>query len=192
MADSTGGATHVVRASRRALIKVAGALYSVPCEWASLEVTAHVGPSAVEIVGPRGMVRHPRQRFGERAIDYRHYLRELARKPQAVRQVAAELIQDLGEPFAGAWRTLVDAPGPGQAARIFAKVLGHVEARGLTAVAETLTAALRRGAPLLLALAPAAAPPSVVARETLPASLRAVEVTCGSAADYDAWLRGGA
>ena len=35
----------------------------------------------------RTQIEHPRLRFGERSIDYRHYLTELARKPQAVRQV---------------------------------------------------------------------------------------------------------
>jgi hypothetical protein len=119
-------------------------------------------------------------------------VRELARKPQAVRQVAAELVRDLGEPFAAAWRSLVDAHGPRQASRIFAKVLTHVESRGLDAVATTLRAALGRGEPLLLALAPAPVESVLVAQEALPQSLRGVAVESGCAADYDAWLRGGA
>jgi transposase len=183
--------------SRRSLITVEGAVYSVPCEWACLDVMAYVGPDDIEIVGPTGIVpagvvTHPRKRFGERSIDYRHYLRELARKPQAVRQVAAELVRDLGEPFGAAWRSLLDAHGPRQAARIFAKVLGHVEVRGAAAVATTLQLALRSEEPLLLALAPPAPPPAAVAQEELPQSLRAVEVASGCAADYDGWLRGGA
>jgi len=189
-------APHSAGASRRSLITVEGAVYSVPCEWAGLDVMAYVGPVDVEIVGPAGIaptaiVRHPRKRFGERSIDYRHYLRELARKPQAVRQVAAELVRDLGEPFDAAWRSLVDAHGPRQAARIFAKVLGHVETRGLAVVADTVQGALQGGEPLLLALAPPAPPPPAIACEELPQSLRTVEVACGRAADYDTWLRGG-
>src|SRR5580692_7105851 len=126
-------------------------------------------------------------RFGDRSIDYRHYVRELARKPQAVRQVAAELIRDLGPPFDTAWRSLVDAHGPKQAARVFAKVLAHIETRGVDLVAT----ALAKGEPLLLALAPAVVPSAVVAREALPPSLRDVEIASGRAADYDTYLVGG-
>jgi hypothetical protein len=189
-------APHSAGASRRSLITVEGAVYSVPCEWAGLDVMAYVGPNDVEIVGPTGIapaivVGHPRKRFGERSIDYRHYVRELARKPQAVRQVAAELVRDLGEPFGAAWRSLLDSHGPRQAARIFAKVLGHVESRGLSDVATTLQDALRRDEHLLLALAPPAPAPAAVAQEALPQSLRTIEVPSGRAADYDGWLRGG-
>jgi len=189
-------APHSAGASRRSLITVEGATYSVPCEWAGLDVMAYVGPDDVEIVGPAGvppmaLVTHPRMRFGERSIDYRHYVRELARKPQAVRQVAAELVRDLGEPFGAAWRSLLDAHGPRQAARIFAKVLGHVETRGLADVARMLQDALGRAEPLLLALASPMAAPAVMPQDLLPQSLRAVEVASGCAADYDGWLRGG-
>ncbi len=183
--------THTPSVSQRSLICVEGAVYSVPCEWAGLNVTAHVGADDVEIVGPDGTVRHHRKRFGERSIDYRHYVRELARKPQAVRQVAAELIRDLGPSFAAAWRSLVDAHGPKQAARIFAKVLGHIETRGVDQVAATLDRALAQSEPLLLALAP---PPTLcvlVEADALPAALRSVEVAAGRAADYDALLLGG-
>jgi len=176
--------------SRRSLVVLDGASYSAPCEWNGLDVTAHVGPSEVELVGPTGRVAHPRRRRGERSIDYRHYVRELSRKPQAVRQVAAELVRDLGEPFPTAWRALVDAHGPKQASRILAKVLGHVETRGLLDVARTVEAALGRGEPLLFALAPPpqASPP--LAEALLPASLRSVEVPSARASDYDELLRG--
>ena len=189
-------ALHLAGVSRRSLITVEGAVYSVPCEWAGRDVTAHVGPTDLEIVGPPGVaptvtVTHPRKRFGERAVDYRHYVRELARKPQAVRQVAAELVRDLGPPFDRAWRALLDAHGPRQAARIFAKVLGHVETRGLAEVARTLQQALACGEPLLLALAPPPPPTPLVAPEALPQSLQHVTVASGCAADYDGWLRGG-
>jgi transposase len=183
--------THVPGVSQRSLVCVEGAVYSVPCEWSGLDVTAHVGADDVEIVGPTGSLRHARKRFGERSIDYRHYVRELARKPQAVRQVAAELVRDLGPVFGLAWRTLVDAHGPKQAARIFAKVLGHIETRGADAVAATLEEALAKSEPLLLALAPPTASPPLVARETLPQSLRGIEIDAGRAADYDRLLVGG-
>ena len=180
--------THLPGVSQRSLVRVEGGSYSVPCDWAGLNVTAHVGPDDVEIVGPTGVVHHARKRFGERSIDYRHYVRELARKPQAVRQVAAELTRDLGPAFVDAWRSLVDAHGPKQGARVFAKVLAHVEARGIDSVATTLAAALARSEPLLLALAPAPSSSAHVSLDSLPANLRAVEVESGCAADYDVLL----
>lgn len=183
--------TKVLVASSRALVVLDGATYSVPCRWAGLEVVAHVGPDAIDFVGRDGAVSRRRARFGERVIDYRDYIAELATKPQAVRQVAAPLVRDLGEPFGRAWRALVDAHGPKQAARVFSKVLGHVEARGVSAVAERLAVALERDEPLLLALAPPALQGPHLAEEQLPAGLRHVEVERASASDYDA-LFGGA
>jgi transposase len=182
--------THTPSVSQRALVCIEGGVYSVPCEWARLDVTAHVGADDVDIVGPTGQVRHPRKRFGERSIDYRHYIRELARKPQAVRQVASELTRDLGPPFVAAWRSLVDAHGPKQAARVFAKVLAHVEHRGVEVVAATISSALERSEPLLLALAPAATPPIMVDDHLLPVSLRDLPIEAGRASDYDALLGG--
>jgi transposase len=183
--------THTPSVSSRSLVGVEGALYSVPCEWAGLDVIAHVGADTIEIVGPQGSVHHARMRFGERSIDYRHYVRELAKKPQAVRQVAAELTRDLGPSFVIAWRALVDAHGPKQAARVFAKVLGHVETRGALAVAKVLDDALARSEPVLLALAPPAPALPLLATEALPPCLRGVEVLAGCAADYDVLLQRG-
>lgn len=176
--------------SRRSLVKVEGAVYSVPCEWAGLDVTVHVGAAEVEIVGPTGRVVHPRMRFGQRSICYRHYLRELARKPQALRQVAAELVAELGEPYAAAWRHLVDQQGPKQAARAFAQVLKGLERHGERVAAERIVAALATGEPLHLALV---LPPRevVVADDSLPPSLQGLDVAAASAADFDAILGGG-
>ena len=180
--------THVLSVSQRSLVCVEGGYYSVPCEWAGLNVTVHVGADDIDIVGPSGAIRRGRIRFGERSIDYRHYVRELAKKPQAVRQVAAELTRDLGPSFVDAWRLLVDAHGPKQGARIFAKVLSHVEVRGIDSVAATLVAAIARSEPLLLALAPAPSTYADVDSESLPGNLRGVRVESGCAADYDVLL----
>ena len=136
-------ATTVCGVSPRALVRVAGASYSVPCAWAGLDVTAHVGPTHVEIVGPAGgRVGHRRQRAGQRSVDYRHYLRELARKPQAVRQVLPELLGDLGPPFPAVLARLAAVHHPREAARLFAKLLGQLETRGDAAVRRALERAL--------------------------------------------------
>ena len=173
----------------RALIRLEGAWYSVWTRWAGLDVVVRVGASTVTIVGRDGTcVHHPRKRFGERAIDYRHYLVELARKPQAVRQVLPDLLRDLGAPFPAIWDQLHDAHGPRDAARLLAKVLGQLEVHGAAVVVPALTTALAAGTPLLLALTPARAPIDRLAADAMPAPLRAIAVDSGCAADYDAWL----
>jgi transposase len=183
-------ATSIVSASRRALVQVGGATYSVPEGWAGLDVTAHLGPDEVELVGPDGSTRHPRQRFGGRSIDYRHYLRELSRKPQAVRQVIPELLRDLGEPFGGLWRALVEEHGPRQAARIFAAVLDALVERGREAVLALVAEARERNEPLLLALRASTSTRTLDATH-VPDVLRAIEVPASSSADFDALFNGG-
>jgi hypothetical protein len=146
----------------------------------------------VTVVGRDGQrITHPRQRFGERSIDYRHFLPELARKPQAVRQVLPELLRDLGPPFPAAWARLATQHGPREAARHLARILGQLETHGDTVVVAALQAALAAGTPLALALTPATRPIGLTA-EAVPAALRHLEIGSGVAADYDAWLHGGA
>jgi transposase len=177
--------------SRRSLVRVDGAVYSAPSRWAGLDVTAYVGVDEVTLVGPAGeRVRHARQRFGRRAVDYRHYLPELARKPAAVRQVADELIPTLGEPYTDVWQRLVDVHGPKQAARVFAHVLAAVVDQGHERVAARLRDALVDGTPVLLAIKPTVEAPLPVVLDDLPAALRAVEVVGSTAAAYDVLLGG--
>jgi transposase len=178
--------------SSRSLVKVDGAVYSVWSTWARADVTVYAGVDEVTIVaaGDARVVVHPRQPFGRRSVDYRHYIRELAHKPQALRQVADELIAALDEPYAGAWRLLVDQHGPKQAARVFAQVLRAIEDRGEQEVALEITAALASGEPIQLAVRTRATASPEVPSENLPSSLVGVEVTAGAASDYDALLGG--
>src|SRR5205823_9544641 len=137
--------------SPRALVRLEGAVYSVPCRWAGLDLIARIGATTITIVGRDGTpIGHPRKRFGQRSIDYRHYLPELARKPQAVRQVLPELWRDLGTPFPAVWEHLHAAHGPREAARLFAEILGELETRGATEVVPALEAALATGTPLVV------------------------------------------
>jgi transposase len=175
----------------RALARVEGAFYSVPCRWAGLDLTAWIGATTVVIVGPDGRrIPHPRLRFGQRSIDYRHYLPMLAQKPQAVRQVLPDLLRDLGAPFHDVWDHLHGLHGPRDAARLFAKILGQLETQGAARIIPALTTALAHGTPLLLALTPATRPLEL-SRDVLPRLLRDVTVDRGCAADYDRWLQGG-
>jgi transposase len=179
-----------VSVSSRSLVKIEGAAYSVWSTWARRDVVAYAGVDDITLVfaGDARVVVHPRQPFGGRSVDYRHYIRELARKPQALRQVADELICALDEPFAAAWRLLVDQHGPKQAARLFAQVLRAIEARGEHTVAREVAAALETGEPIQLAVRGCSTAPEVTAQ--IPSSLASVEVHAGAAADYDALLGG--
>lgn len=185
-------AIEILGASRRALVRVAGATYSVPEEWAGLDLTVKVGPDHVEIVGPDGRrIPHPRRRFGERSIDYRHYLRTLAHKPQAVRQVLPDLLRDLGAPFPAIWDRLETLHGPRDGARVLAKILGQLVDQGAGVVLPALDAALVSGTPPSVAVVTHRdARPTPDA--TVPAALQQIDVASGSAADYDTWLLGGA
>jgi transposase len=182
-------ATTLATVSPRALVRLEGAVYSVPSRWAGLDLVVRVGATIVTIVGRDGTpIAHPRKRFGQRSIDYRHFLGELARKPQAVRQVLPDLLRDLGDPFPAIWDHLHGAHGPREAARLFAKVLGQLDTHGAAVVVPALRTALATGTPLLLALTPARSSSDRVALDAIPASLRDIEVGSGCAADYDGWL----
>jgi hypothetical protein len=113
-------------------------------------------------------------------------LPELARKPQAVRQVLPDLLRDLGAPFPLVWTRLQEAYGSREAARRFAKILGTLATSGASVVVPTLLRALASGAPLTLAGLASPSAPTV----DVPPALRAIEVASGCAADYDAWLTG--
>jgi hypothetical protein len=182
-------ATTLGTVSPRALVRLAGAVYSVPCRWAGLDLIARIGATTVTIVGRDGTrIVHPRKRFGQRSIDYRHYLPELARKPQAVRQVLPDLLRDLGAPFSAVWEHFHAAHPPREAARLFAKVLGQLDTHGFDVVVPAMETALRTGTPLLLALTPGSSAAVPLDRDVVPAPLREIDVPSGCAANYDDWL----
>jgi hypothetical protein len=64
--------------SSRALVRLEGAGYSVPCGWAGLDLIGRGGAAKIPIIGrDETQITHARKRFGQRSIDYRHYLPEL-------------------------------------------------------------------------------------------------------------------
>ncbi len=181
-------ATTFATVTPRALVRVEGAYYSVPSRWAGLDLLVRIGATSVTIVGKDGTrILHSRKRFGQRSIDYRHYVSELARKPQAVRQVLPDLLRDLGAPFPAVWDRLQAAHDSREAARLFAKILGELETRGAAALTSLLEAALASGTPLLVARPAVTA---LASRVEVPTPLRDLEIASGCAADYDTWLAG--
>ena len=107
---------------------------------------------------------------------YRHYLAQPSRKRQALRQVASELMAELGEPFVGLWRLLVDRHGPADAARVFARILEAIGAHGETAVAQAVATSLEAGTLRTLPLAAGSAPDPCV---EVPAPSRAIDQGSG-------------
>jgi transposase len=169
-----------VEISSRALVKVEGAWYSTPSRWARLRATAYIGVDQVRLVCMDESVIHPRVGFGRRRVVYRHYLPELARKPQAVRQVAPELLAELGEPWDRLWQLLAATHGQLEAARVLAKLIGVLEEQGAARIQPLLEAVLaqQRSEPTA-SQAPA---PAVIA---VPDALAEFVIEAAKAADYD-------
>jgi transposase len=171
-----------VEISSRSMIRIEGAWYSVPSRWARLDATAYIGVDDVRIICMGESVTHPRVRFGTRQVRYRHYLPELARKPHAVRQVAPELIAELGAPWGGLWELLRGAHGELEAARVLARLLGAVCEHGEERVRLALEAAVAQGRGATLELS---APKSAIENVAVPAALASYVVEAGRASDYD-------
>jgi hypothetical protein len=172
--------------SRSAMTKIEGAWYSVPSHWKSLSATAYVGCEEIEIRYSDENVTHPRQSFGGRRVKYRHYIEELSRKPQALRQVMPELLGELAEPYAELWRLLVDRSGPADASRSFARILGAVCDHGEGVVARAIAKAIEAGRTDLIQL------PEIPRHvNEVPPALRQYDVEQGSAEDYDRLMTGG-
>lgn len=126
---------------------------------------------------------------GQRDVDYAaHYLAELAKKPQAVRQVADKLVAQLGGEFPSFWRRLVDDHGSKEASRQMARVLRGVIELGRDECERRVSAALSVGGAVAAALlVSTAASPAVSSSFVVPAALD-VFVPASSVAHFDALL----
>jgi len=183
-----------VSISRSATVRVSGAIYSLPERWARLDAEAAVGARDVLFRCRGEQTVRPRQRRGGKHIQYRDYVRELSRKPQAVRQVAPELVAELGEPYRKLWVLLEQTHGGRQAGRILAGVLGAINDHGEEAVSLALDEALSAGAFAdqgvcnLLNLTSRLEEPPILSETLIPAALRTVQIETGHASDYDELL----
>ena len=178
--------------SRRSTVSIGGATYSVPSHWASLRATAYVGVEDVRLVCCGQALLYPKERKGKQRIRYRHYLSELAKKPQALRQVAPELVSELGAPYGKLWAMLAERYGEKEAARVLSRILQAAVDHGEELVGTALEAALSQGRFDLLALAE-----HLEGRRrgrslsvTVPEALLGYRVQSANATDYDRLLRG--
>ena len=168
-------------------VRVEGAWYSVPSTWAGLDVIARVGVSTVELRCRGESVERDRQSFGARDTRYRDYLPELGRKPQAVRQVAPELVAELDGPFHQLWEQLVASHGDGEAARTLSRIIAAIVEHGEEPVRQALRTALAANRTDLLDLVSAKAEPEYLS-VAVPPALAGYEIETSAAADFDVLL----
>lgn len=171
--------------SNKSLVRIEGADYAVPSTWARLSATAYVGVEDVRICCLGQEMLLPKQLPGARYIKYRNYLPELAHKPQAVRQVAPQLMVELGEPFPQLWEMLGGVYGEREASRVLSRILGAVIEHGEESVKAALCKSLAVGKCDLLALTNVLQARMVTGN--VPESLRQFEVEKARASDYD-WM----
>ncbi len=123
-------------------------------------------------------------RPGQGLVRYSHYFEEWARNPQAVRQVALELLAELGPANRKLWQMLELRHGALEAPRLFAKLLSVVADHGSAEVAAAGQEALAAGRFDLLELVERR--PAVAIE--VPETLRAHTVESARAADFDVLL----
>jgi hypothetical protein len=131
---------------------VKGARYSVPCEWKLLVVRTWLYADEVVIVWGGRRVHHARQPGNGKSIWYPHYLSELAKKPQAIEQVAETLMSQLGPPYERTWARLSLVRGSRAAGRAFKVVLRFALDHGIEVTGRALQRALDRAEDPILAL----------------------------------------
>ena len=101
-----------------------------------------------------------------------------------MRQVAPELMEELGAPYVGLWKLLCARYSELDAARVMAKLLGAIVEHGEQVIAEALSE--------VLAASPQAprGPTMLPATVPVPAALQHYRVESTSASSYDALLLG--
>lgn len=176
--------------SSRSTVVIEGATYSVPTTWPRLPVTTHAGVFDVEIVAAMGAsVTRKRLRRGHSDIDYAaHYLEELSKKPQALRQVADQLVMQLGGPFPAWWVRFVEDDGPRDAARKMARVLRGIIELGRDECVRRVAHALLTGEAIATTLLVPLSSPSPANTFSLVPRALDVDVECSSVACFDALL----
>ncbi len=175
-----------VGVDRSSKVRVKTAWYSVPCEWKLLPVHAWLYADRVVIAHAGRRVTHPRQPGNGKSIWYPHYLSELAKKPQAIEQVAETLMGQLGLAYERAWKILVVERGRRAAARSFKIVLRLADERGIESVGRALERAMDADDDVVLALRG----PVPKATTMVPVALAHVRVESSSLTVYDG-LSGG-
>jgi len=134
-----------VQISSQALIQVESAHYSVPSHWNRLQATVYIDNTIITVFCGQESQVYSRLKKGEKSIVYKHYLKDLARKPQALRQVAPEVIKELGEPFNTLWTHWMKNSSPLKAARALSQIIQAIVNHGEETVKILVEEALSKG-----------------------------------------------
>jgi len=177
--------------SNRAIVQIEGAKYSVPSTWVGRTITAAVGVEEICLCWQGETQVYAKQPRGANVITYRHYLPELARKPQALRQVAPDLLPELGEPYQTLWTMLAQTHGERDAARVIAKLVAAIVAYGEGAVTTALMQVMQSERTDLHAVRERLEALPLPTQIAVPECLAGYEVEAGKASDYDFLLVGG-
>ena len=177
-----------VPASGSSRIRLDGATYTVPEDWARSQIEVHIGARDIVLVRGAKSVTERRLRSGESSVRYMHFLHALSCKTQALRQVAASLMPELGQPFDALWTVLVDQYGDKDAARRFRDVLRVIRSDGLEVVRMRLALSMLEPDPLQALLGRTAGRVAVTSW-IVPPGLQ-IDVPASSLATYDALLLG--
>jgi transposase len=176
--------------NNRALVQIEGAKYSVPSTWVGRTITALIGVEEICLCWQGETHVYAKQPRGAHVITYRHYLPELARKPQALRQVAPALLPELGEPYQTLWNLLAQTHGEREAARVVAKLVAAIVAHGAEAVTAALTPVMQRERADLQVVRERLEALPLPTKIAVPECLAGYEVEAGQARDYDFLLAG--
>jgi transposase len=187
--------TQSLLVNNRAMVQIDGAKYSVPSAWVGRTITALIGVEDICLCWQGETQVYATQPRGANVITYRHYLPELARKPQALRQVAPELMQELGEPYRALWGMRTKTHGERDATRVLAKIVAAVVEHGDNSVTAALTQGMRdesapRHRTALQTVHERLEALPVLTRIAVPERLAGYEVEAGKARDYDFLLEG--
>jgi hypothetical protein len=176
--------------NNRALVQIEGAKYSVPSTWVGRTITALIGVEEICLCWQGEPHVYAKQPRGAHVITYRHYLPELARKPQALRQVAPALLPELGEPYQTLWNLLAQTHGEREAARVVAKLVAAIVAHGAEVVTAALTPVRQRERADLQMVRERLEALPLPTKIAVPECLAGYEVEAGQARDYDFLLAG--
>jgi len=183
--------TQSLLVNNRAIVQIEGAKYSVPSTWVGRTITAAIGVEEISL-GWQGETHvDGKQPRGAPVLTYRHYLPELARKPQALRQVAPEFLPELGEPYQTLWSMLTKTHGEREAARVVAKLVAAIVTHGEGNVTAALTQMMQSERTALQAVHERLEALPLPTRITVPECLAGSEVEAGKASDYNFLLAGG-
>jgi transposase len=183
--------TQSLLVNNRAMVQIEGAKYSVPSTWVGRTITAAIGVEDIGLCWQGETHVYTKQPRGAQVITYRHYLPELARKPQALRQVAPALLPELGEPYQTLWTMLSKTHGEREAARVLAKLVAALVAHGEGDITTALTQVMQRERADLHVVRERLEAVPLPTRIAVPARLAGYEVEAGKASDYDFLLAGG-